>query len=90
MRTLEVVYKDIARSKITIAKDRITFKFPLRLNGRISMSMLDTIYRYCDTVHSSENTMRGRFVDDKETVCFQYDNGDKAISIKVSGLIRNE
>ena len=75
---------------MTIAKDRVTFKFPLRMSGKINLLVLGAIYRCCDEVSRDANTMRGRFNEESTSVYMEYDNGAHAVTIPIQNLFIKE
>lgn len=83
MRTLEIVYKDITRVKVTVAKTRVTIKFPLRFKGNVSTAGVNRLYNnLCAAFTESDNTARARLANDTDTsLYFQYENGKHACTV---------
>jgi hypothetical protein len=90
-RVLEIVYKDITHSKITIARNRVTIKFPLRMQGKVLINILNRVYNDCCAVNPDSNTIRGKFKDDATVCCMWYDNGVNAqTTIYVKGIFNED
>lgn len=84
MRRYEIILKEITRPKLTVSVDRVTLKIP---------AIYDVDYHVfaalCQEMESMRTpvTVRGRFKITDQIVHLASENGDKTLTVSVSGLL---
>lgn len=81
-KRLEIIEKDITRPKLTVAKDRVTIKFPLGTSPEVKCRVLECSDRIVkDLVENNlgEYTLRGSFEEDFQ---IRLANGHSSLYIR--------